>query len=499
MIHVACWNVLADCYTPSSCMTWKDRKRLLTAVLEATVVQHHTSLLLLQEVDHLTDFFRPVLTSLGLQVLFVQRPDKEDGCLIAFNDRQLELIAEEVVDFDDLARASVAPSAAVMDNCKQHTFLRHNVSLLAYFRCRATSRRLTVANTHHYWNPNFPEVKAGQVKYLMDRVGAFQQHWDQYPCPSPRPGVEPGSDASDTAASHHTPSCVLLGGDFNSLPTSEVYSLLTSSFQCAAVCKSVCKSRSTSISPHEESVPQAARRYLLPSKYLSCDEVGGDGRDETRLLPSFICDDTLSKFCRWLRLLGVSCTLLKRSGEYNGNNSALRAPSNSNSNRNRNRNSSNTCVSEGEQLVTDLEGSLVIVEEEEVDKKKDKNTSKATRRPAHSSPSPSPSPSPSAHSSASTSASTSVSDKQLHKAAKTRQKTLQNNAYFSEITALARSEGRVLLTTNKQWQQRADMPESFFVDCFDLSSSVVTLFGLYRLSLDEDKFLTICGKFCSIV
>ena len=149
--------------------------------------------------------------------------------------------------------------------------------------------------------------------------------------------------------------------------------------------------------------------------------------------------------------------------------------------------------------MTDLEGSLVIVEEEEVDKKKDKNTSKATRRPAHSSPSPSPSPSPSAHSSASTSASTSVSDKQLHKAAKTRQKTLQNNAYFSEITALARSEGRVLLTTNKQWQQRADMPESFFVDCFDLSSSVVTLFGLYRLSLDEDKFLTICGKFCSIV
>jgi uncharacterized protein with PIN domain len=434
---VGCWNVLADCYTS---VPWEDRQHLLSTALVAAVKHQGVSLLLLQEVDHAEDFFRPLLTSLGMKMLFVQRPaGKEDGCLIAYDDQKFELVAQENVDFDDLATIMQGS-----DNYKRQTFLRHNVSLLAHFRCRATSSsssHVTVANTHHYWNPNFPEVKAGQVKYLLDRLHSFQQ----------RCGRDRDRGSPPSSGTTH----VLLGGDFNSLPGSEVYRLLTQPFHCALVSTPLARGGGRARA-RARGRADATRRYLLPSKYLHRDDpllLGGDS-GEQKVAPSFICDETLSRFCRWLRILGVSCTMLK-TAELQGHRTHQERGGSSS------RSSSN--------------GGNMTSEQEVVS-----NTVAETTGVG-----------------ASVHAST-MNPKELLKAEKARKKLHQNNLYLSKMCDTARREERVILTTNKQWQQRADLPESFLVDYSDMAGSVAALFSLYGLPLCEDRFLTICGEHCSV-
>ena len=395
---MACWNVLADCYIS---IPWEERKDKLQSVLEMTA-RRGTSLVLLQEVDHSEDFYRPLLNNLGYQVLFAQRPTKDDGCLIAFCDRELELQESETVDFNDLARIT-GKSA---DNHKRQTFLRNNIAIIACFRCRFDNSHLIVANTHHYWNPNFPEVKAGQVKYLLDRIFTFEKRM--------KCSVEPH---------------IILGGDFNSLPDSEVYSLLVEPFACIEV--DMCNLSNDLMSISTNTL--LWRRYLLLSKYLHPRE--NNSSTDKAATPSFICDETLSKFCRWLRILGISCTMIK-SSEVGFPHDHEREE----------------VQCGNDDTVTTLSDSC--------------EPGMSTKR---------------------------ISEKELLKVEKDRKKLAQNNMYYSKISELARAEGRILLTTNKQWQQRADVPENFLVNYSDLRSSIVELFRLYNIEVDETKFLTVCG------
>ena len=426
-VHVASWNVLADCYTS---IQWSDREALLERILLGVVSQvrgvaggvageDSTVVVMLQEVDnnHIQDFYRPLFTRLGLKVIFSKRPGKEDGCLIAYNEEHLGLQSVETVQFDDLADISLTSDNSHM--YKRQTFLRHNIALLACFLCQKTGHQVTVANTHLYWNPNFPEVKAGQVKYLLDRICSFQRSCK----------FTPGSK-------------ILLGGDFNSTPTSEVYSLLTHPFASSILSYPICLKSSVT----------ARRRYLLPSKYIKSPT------DEFKevITPSFICDDTLSKFCRWLRILGISCTMLK-AADIDKDESAGGG------------------ISKMKKKIVDTTGNVsddlslgkVHISDE------DKSTVNATP--------------------------TESNNKQLLKAEKARKKLAQNNTYYSYMIDTAKKENRIILTTNKQWQQRADMLESFLVCYTDLESSMVALYRLYDLPLDESKFLTVCGKFSELI
>lgn len=65
---------------------------------------------------------------------------------------------------------------------------------------------------------------------------------------------------------------------------------------------------------------------------------------------------------------------------------------------------------------------------------------------------------------------------------------------FDLLFEHARREGRVLLTSSKDLMKRSQCPQSMFVKTSDLIGGIVDICRFYHISLEKDKFLTVCGK-----
>ena len=118
---------------------------------------------------------------------------------------------------------------------------RDDIGVVAFLENRATGSRFIVGNVHVFWNPAFQDVKLVQVAILMEGITKLATQWTKHPAcknkvvyqftngdseegAEPDPTQEPGpskeySDPSDIP--------VLLCGDFNSMPSSGVYDLIT--------------------------------------------------------------------------------------------------------------------------------------------------------------------------------------------------------------------------------------------------------------------------------
>jgi hypothetical protein len=300
-LKVATWNVLADCYAggsgsgDSSVITnWKKRKQSIQKILK--LLSNH-DLLFLQEVDHSNDFYRPLLISYGFECRYIQRPNKHDGCLIAYSKRKYSLVACEEVNFDDLTE-----KFHEMDIQRQ-SFRRHNVGLIVCLKgCQENpcDRYLIASTAHLYWNPVYPEVKSGQSKYLLDRIAFFQTKLNLR-CSS----CSEGKNSSSCSSSITHPCPIILGGDFNSTPESEQYHLLTSYQPFVSKYVTTCSycgldSFPKLLSPSSSSSSNNLRPD--PSHYFQGCYYGGN---QTK----FLCDPTLSKLCRWLRVLGLNAAM----------------------------------------------------------------------------------------------------------------------------------------------------------------------------------------------
>ena len=133
-MRIACFNVLADCYAyghvpPSvnaplpAFLSWDSRKQLLTEVLTSC----DADLLFLQEIDHLDDFYSPLLTNLEYSLKYVSRTgSKQDGCLLAFKN-DYELVGYEEVQFDDIA-------SYLSSDTQRSNVQRFNVAQIALFQ-----------------------------------------------------------------------------------------------------------------------------------------------------------------------------------------------------------------------------------------------------------------------------------------------------------------------------------------------------------------------------
>ena len=70
----------------------------------------------------------------------------------------------------------------------------------------------------------------------------------------------------------------------------------------------------------------------------------------------------------------------------------------------------------------------------------------------------------------------------------------KNKQSFDHIFGRARDEQRVILTTSKTMRERSMCPPSFFVSTKNLEVALIDVCREYGLSLNQDKFLTVCGK-----
>lgn len=119
---------------------------------------------------------------------------------------------------------------------------RDDIAVISFLENRATGSRLIVGNVHVFWNPAFTDVKLVQVAILMESITKFANKWAKMPpCTDKVVYRFTNGDSEDGVATPDTtqepgPSKqyaegsaipLLLCGDFNSMPDSGIYELIT--------------------------------------------------------------------------------------------------------------------------------------------------------------------------------------------------------------------------------------------------------------------------------
>ncbi|XP_067680490.1 protein angel homolog 2-like isoform X1 [Haliotis asinina] len=177
-------------------LQWKYRRERL---LEE-ITSHAPDVMCLQEVqeDHYHDFFKPQLENLGYRGVYMKRTgDKCDGCATFYKQDKFSLGKTTPVEY-----------------CRGGLLDRDNIALILELVphdnvYQGRVGKLCVANTHLLFNPRRGDIKLGQLMVLMAELDkcAFNSSSDQ------------------TSQMNYSP--VLLCGDFNSEPHSDLYKFIS--------------------------------------------------------------------------------------------------------------------------------------------------------------------------------------------------------------------------------------------------------------------------------
>eukprot|EP01006_Ploeotia_vitrea_P050187 TRINITY_DN67421_c5_g8_i1.p2 TRINITY_DN67421_c5_g8~~TRINITY_DN67421_c5_g8_i1.p2 ORF type:complete len:455 (-),score=239.47 TRINITY_DN67421_c5_g8_i1:67-1284(-) len=217
--RAVCYNVLAEIYatrrmypyTPVWALAWSFRKHNLLR----DILAHNAEIVCLQEVqaDHFNEFFLPRMKEKGYEGIFKRKTreaignnvDAIDGCAIFYKSNRFALNERYGISFNDLARDQYHIPRQL------RRLMKGNVALVAVLedlmpptrrmaQVRMRKRRLCVANSHIYWDPEFSDVKVWQTLALTQKLEQLTMR-------------------------RRLP--LLICGDFNSMPDSSVYELLT--------------------------------------------------------------------------------------------------------------------------------------------------------------------------------------------------------------------------------------------------------------------------------
>ena len=503
-VRLCCWNILADAYahrqlrsspiTISPIEEWNHRFSLI----KSYIIQSSADILCLQEVDHFEDSFKPFLTLNNYECIYYQRKERKDGCLIAYKPALFTLNKVDFIEFDDIADIVGASYA-------KKNYIKRNVGIIAHFTCKNTEVQSSlqslvrvasdfiVSNCHIYWNPHKPEVKLAQVQYYLDRLIAFiKKNNLLYTTTS----TYSNSNTSNT----HSVQCIpiIAAGDYNSLPTSDLTQYLTDN-------KGFAYSRAQS---------------LLSTKHYS---------------PStkFLCDHSLSRLCRWMRILGLVahimyiyyvltrlymylhvylliiynkvCNKAYYSYYYlpttachsyyllsyhcTGIDTAIQSTDGS-------KNYVDTLKEEIQGLLTPSTTSdILLTTADNTDITKDADstineltittTTSATSAPIESSTDPT------------TTASEATQPLVPPSTPTNYQPKYSKASLYDAMFKRAKDEGRIILTTSKQMIERANCPPSLLVPSGKLNNLELVLAEICRtfsLTLNPNQFLTVCGK-----
>uniref|UniRef100_A0A674NQU2 Nocturnin n=1 Tax=Takifugu rubripes TaxID=31033 RepID=A0A674NQU2_TAKRU len=202
-IRVMQWNILAQALgegldsfvqCPPEALSWSRRKYL---ILEE-ILSHRPHILCLQEVDHYYDTLQPVLASLGYSSNFCPKPwspclgvegnNGPDGCALFFDHMR----------YDFLDSVNIRLSAMKIPT--------NQVAVATMLRCKSTGRCLCVAATHLKARSGWEWLRSAQGADLLRHVHSLIQKHAGGHAGAPSPNVP-----------------LLVCGDFNAVPTEDVY------------------------------------------------------------------------------------------------------------------------------------------------------------------------------------------------------------------------------------------------------------------------------------
>ncbi|XP_068445028.1 nocturnin [Clinocottus analis] len=206
------WNILAqalgeglDCFVkcPPEALSWSRRKYL---ILEE-ILTYRPHILCLQEVDHYYDTLQPVLAGLGYSGNFCPKPwspclgvegnNGPDGCALFFDQSRYEF----------LESVNIRLSAMRIPT--------NQIAVVTMLRCRSTERCVCVAVTHLKARSGWEWLRSAQGSDFLRQLQNLVQQ---------QTGDPAGAPMSDIP--------LFICGDFNAVPTEEVYRRFITSPLC---------------------------------------------------------------------------------------------------------------------------------------------------------------------------------------------------------------------------------------------------------------------------
>lgn len=262
----------------ASRIRWKNRSKALLAELERL----DADVLAVQEMDQFEEFWKPWLERRGYGGVYKRRTQataaKKDGCGLFFKTGKLELLARRGLEYNDEAfagepsvettssseeddekRAEDAPgdTKSLLESLRtfrarnddsetvsklpetRKTHVRDGVGILAMLREKRAERTAAesdeddaeddekrkpflVASTHLFWDPDFPDVKLRQTERLLAETRGFVRAFLASNA-GKRSAGNAGNAGDAVPGGAKTSVPVIVAGDFNSVPGSDVH------------------------------------------------------------------------------------------------------------------------------------------------------------------------------------------------------------------------------------------------------------------------------------
>jgi CCR4-NOT transcription complex subunit 6 len=184
-------------------LTWKYRKEKLFSEFMC----YNADILCIQEMDKYTEHWKGLFSKVGYDSVYKQRTRKKsDGCSIFWKSSQFELVDVRYLQFNKLAILSSI-------NRYDEQRMTDNVAVMIALRYRVSGKIFIIANLHLFWDPTYSEIKIEQCFYALQCLHEFQHAiYHKY--------------INDNSISFEDIPFILCG-DFNSMPDSSVYQLLS--------------------------------------------------------------------------------------------------------------------------------------------------------------------------------------------------------------------------------------------------------------------------------
>jgi len=246
---VFCYNILAPIYATSGqhyycprwALDWEYRKKLLLRQFKA----HNPDILCLQEIEakQYGEYFMPALSQCGYNGFFtpksraktVDDPNHVDGCAIFFKRQRFDVIEEHFLEFQSLAMNKYKQIVnnkqhSVPDSGLERLITKDNIAIALLLQLKQPqnssnttgAHRVLFSNTHIHWDPLAPDVKLMQTQLLVEELMKINNKYKRERKNQSRKSgalMDEGKLDEDSVP-------VVIAGDFNSMPDSQVYQFL---------------------------------------------------------------------------------------------------------------------------------------------------------------------------------------------------------------------------------------------------------------------------------
>lgn len=146
------------------------------------ILRYKSHIICLQEVQysHFCNFFNKQMVQFNYEGIFKKKtrtsvyndPHAVDGCALFYDKKVFRLIQQFTIEFNEAADGLFRYSDSHWKEIVKR-LARDNIALVCLLEDVRTNRRVCVANTHIFWDPQYADVKLWQTLVLCQEIQFF--------------------------------------------------------------------------------------------------------------------------------------------------------------------------------------------------------------------------------------------------------------------------------------------------------------------------------------